>query len=86
VDARFPQPSRRKKLRVHVEGKSGSAPRALVCSVIRMVIYRAEGRFPHMTPEQITTLLESLANAETLADVNIAAGIALNELHDDTDD
>jgi hypothetical protein len=51
-----------------------------------MVIYRAEGRFPHMTPEQITTLLESLANAETLADVNIAAGIALNELHDDTDD
>jgi hypothetical protein len=33
-----------------------------------------------MTPEQITALLESLASAQTIEDVNIAAGIALNEL------
>jgi hypothetical protein len=33
-----------------------------------------------MTPEQIKELLERLASAQTVTDVNIAAGIALNEL------
>jgi hypothetical protein len=38
-----------------------------------------------MTPEQIKELLERFASAQTVTDVNIAAGIALNELLDADD-
>jgi len=38
-----------------------------------------------MTPDQIKELLQRLSPAQTVMDVNIAAGIALNELLDADD-
>jgi hypothetical protein len=35
-----------------------------------------------LTAEQLDALLERLASAKSIADVNIAAGIALNEILD----
>lgn len=40
----------------------------------------AEHTAASVTTEQLAAILERLASAQTVTDVNIAAGIALNEL------